>query len=156
MPRTNRFLPVVPCLLLVAGFLFVTTGARALQPIYAERSGIAIKGYDPVAYFTLGEATKGKSKISHTWKGAIWHFASTENRDLFIAEPRRYAPQYGGYCAYAVSRNSTASINPKAWKIVDDKLYLNFSPRIQKKWEKDIPGHIEAADQNWPKLLSGS
>lgn len=156
MTRTTRLPTLFPGLLTLAGFLFFAIAAQALQPINAERGGIAIKGYDPVAYFTLGEATKGKSKISHTWKGAIWYFATTENRDLFSENPRRYAPQYGGYCAYAVSNNSTASVNPKAWKIVDDKLYLNFNSRVQKKWEEDISGHIEAANQNWPLLLRGS
>lgn len=144
----------LPGMVLIAACL-LASGAQALQPINAERGGIAIKGYDPVAYFTASEATKGKSKISHTWNGAIWYFTSEENRDLFAEAPTEYAPQYGGYCAYAVSNGSTATVDPKAWKIVDGKLYLNFSSRIQKKWEADIPGHIEAADRNWPDLLAG-
>ena len=124
----------------------------ATPPIYAE-DGIAIDGTDPVAYFTDSAPVKGSSDFSHTYNGATWHFASAANRDTFAADLARYAPQYGGYCAYAVSEGSTASTTPKAWKIVDGKLYLNYSKRVQRRWEKDIPTRITNANANWPKVL---
>ncbi len=125
----------------------------ALDPVNKTRAGVAIKGYDAVAYFTQKAPVKGKAEFAHQWNGAEWRFASQEHLDKFKANPEQYAPQYGGYCAWAVAKNSTASIDPEAWRVVDGKLYLNYSKRIQKKWEKDIPGNIEKADGNWPKLL---
>lgn len=125
----------------------------ATPPIYAER-GIAIDGTDAVAYFTEGAPVEGKSKHSLSWNGATWHFSTAENRATFAADPTAYAPQYGGYCAYAVSEGYTASTVPHAWKIVDGKLYLNYSRRIQRKWERDIPGRIAAGNENWPKLIA--
>ncbi|WP_299408058.1 YHS domain-containing (seleno)protein [Acaryochloris sp. IP29b_bin.148] len=126
--------------------------ANAKPAIFAEE-GAAIRGYDPVAYFTDGGPVKGKSEFSYEWQGATWQFASAENRDSFSSNPKKYAPQYGGYCAWAVKEGTTAPIDPQAWKVVDGKLYLNYSLDIQKKWEADIPGHIAEADQNWPGVL---
>lgn len=120
--------------------------------VYAE-DGIAIDGTDPVAYFTQSKPVKGSPEITHSYMGATWHFSSMANRDTFAGAPARYAPQYGGYCAYAVSEGYTASTTPKAWKIVDGKLYLNYSKRIQRRWEKDIPARIANANANWPKVL---
>ncbi len=126
----------------------------AIDPINKSLFGnVAIKGYDPVAYFTDQKPVKGSKKFSTTWKEAKWFFVSQANLEAFIAEPEKYAPQYGGYCAWAVSQNSTAGIDPEAWKIVDGKLYLNYDKNIQKKWEQDIPGHIALANEHWPKLL---
>lgn len=129
---------------------------QAAAPTYAvfAEDGVAIKGADPVAYFTVGEYTPGSDEFTHDWEGATWQFASAENRDLFAANPEEYAPQYGGFCAYAVSQGGTAPIEPTAWKIVDGKLYLNFNDNIQERWSKDIPGHIAKADQNWPSVLA--
>ena len=87
------------------------------------------------------------------YDGAVWRFASAENREAFAANPVQYAPQYGGYCAWAVSQGYTASTDPEAWRIVDGKLYLNYSRSVQQKWEQDIPGNITAGDANWPKVL---
>ena len=127
---------------------------RAEKPVNATLFGVAIKGYDPVAYFTEGKARKGDSKFTHEWNGAKWHFASAAHRDAFVAAPEKYAPQYGGYCAWAVSQNYTANTDPEtAWKIVNGKLYLNYSRDVQKKWEQDVPGHIAKAEVNWPKIL---
>ena len=101
-----------------------------------------------------GEKTvKGKKDFSRKWKGATWYFSSAQNRDLFRDNPEKYAPKYGGYCAYAVSQGYTASIVPEAWRIVDGKLYLNYSKGVQQTWEQDIPGYIKLADKNWPRLL---
>ncbi len=121
--------------------------------IFTDNQSLAIRGTDPVAYFTEGEPVAGSAEFEHEWKGATWRFASAENRDLFVENPEQYAPQYGGYCAYAVANGYTASIDPEAWRIVDDKLYLNFSPRVQRLWQRDIPGHITQANANWPEAL---
>ncbi|MEM9161955.1 MAG: YHS domain-containing (seleno)protein [Cyanobacteria bacterium P01_F01_bin.4] len=117
-------------------------------------SGVAIRGADPVAYFNAGGYVAGSPNYTHEWGGATWQFSSAQNRDLFASNPTQYAPQYGGFCAWAVSRGYTAAIDPTAWKIVDGKLYLNFDARIQGRWAQDIPGNIARADQNWPGVLS--
>lgn len=140
-------------MVLVAGTAFAMLKPA---PVNASRWRGAIKGYDPVAYFTAGKPVKGASKYSYEWMGATWYFASPEHRDTFAKTPEKYAPQYGGYCAYAVSQGNVAAIDPRAWKIVAGKLYLNYSLRVQKLWEADIPGHIAHADDNWPKLLQGT
>ena len=114
--------------------------------------GVAIKGADPVAYFTSSQATQGNSAYQYSWQNTTWHFASQENLDLFKADPFKYAPQFGGYCAYAVSRGYTAAIDPDAWRIVDNKLYLNLSLSVRSLWESDVPGSIEKGNQNWPNL----
>ena len=124
-----------------------------LKPAIFAEDGVAIRGYDPVAYFTEGTPTKGSEEFEYEWLGAIWHFASAQNRDAFANEPNKFTPQYGGYCAWAVKEGYTAEIDPQAWKIVDGKLYLNFNKDVQKQWQQDIPGNIAKADQNWPGVL---
>jgi YHS domain-containing protein len=116
-------------------------------------SSTAVGGYDPVAYFTENKPVKGNSKISTEYKGAKWYFASPENRDKFVAAPTLYEPQYGGYCAWAVSQGKTASGDPQFWKVVNNKLYLNYDADVQKKWEANIPDFIQKANANWPKVL---
>lgn len=138
---------------LAAPLLGSRTVAAAKPAVYADE-GIAIDGSDPVAYFTEGRPVVGKADLTHDWMGVTWRFSSEENRAAFAANPESYAPQYGGYCAYAVSEGYTASTVPEAWKIVDGKLYLNYSRRIQRRWERDIPGRIAAANANWPSVLS--
>ena len=150
--KSNGWQAALGILVVVA--VLVPAVAMAVKPINSSLLRGAIKGYDPVAYFVQGEPVKGKGAHSYEWMGATWYFAGAENMELFAAEPEKYAPQYGGYCAYAVSQGYTAKIDPDAWKIVDDKLYLNFSLKVQKIWEKDIPGYIAAADVNWPQILS--
>ena len=108
-----------------------------------------------MAYFTQDKAIAGQPEFSHQWGNSTWYFASAEHRDLFASDPQKYAPEYGGFCAWAVSQNSTAPIDPEAWKIVNDKLYLNYNRSIQEKWAKDIPGNIAKADRNWPEILRG-
>ena len=114
--------------------------------------GVAIKGFDPVAYFTLGKAVEGSEAFSHEWLGATWHFASAEHRDLLAGKPAAYAPQYGGYCAQAVSEGRTAKIDPEAWHIVDGRLYLLYSKDARKSWRRDIPSRVAEADTNWPVI----
>ncbi len=117
------------------------------------KPGVAVAGYDPVAYFTQNKPVKGDASISLNHGGAQWHFSSAANRDAFKADPDKYAPQFGGYCAYAVSQGYTAKGEPEIWKIVDGKLYLNFSRGVQKTWQRDIPGYIVSAKANWPSVL---
>lgn len=121
-------------------------------PVFSTDEG-AIRGYDPVAYFSLGKPTRGSDQYRAQWQGATYSFASVENLQRFEADPAAYAPQYGGYCAYAVAQGATASTVPEAWTIVDGKLYLNYSTGVQQRWKKDIPGHIRAANANWPGVL---
>jgi len=126
--------------------------ASADPPIPAVNTehGWAIKGYDPVAYFTTGKPTPGMAQFTTTYKGATYRFASAENRARFIAGPEELVPQYGGYCAYAIAINKIADIEPDEWAIVNDKLYLNNGLLAQTLWSLDKPGNIARGDQNWP------
>ncbi len=135
------------------GVLFSAGELRAEKPVNTTFTGVAIKGYDPVAYFTAGKPMKGSSDFAYEWNGAEWRFASEGNRDAFKADPVKYAPQFGGYCAWAVSRGYTAGIDPDAWKIVNSRLYLNYSTKVQAQWSEDIPGNVAKAEENWPKIL---
>ena len=114
--------------------------------------GVAIDGYDTVAYFTDGRPVEGVEAHESDWNGATWRFASAANKALFDADPEKYAPQYGGYCAFAASKNAIADVDPEAWAVVDDKLYLNYSLNVQEIWREDVPGNITKADANWPGL----
>jgi YHS domain-containing protein len=113
---------------------------------------LAIEGTDPVAYFTEGRPVEGSSAYQHEWMGATWRFATAENLELFRADPERYAPQYGGYCAYAVANGYTAKIDPEAWRIEGGRLYLNYSTDVRALWEQDVPGNIAKGDRNWPEI----
>ena len=116
-------------------------------------SGVAIDDADAVAYFTEGRAVEGSPAFTHDWKGAEWRFASAANRDAFAADPERYAPQFGGYCAWAVSQGSTASIDREAWSVVDGKLYLNYSASVRDRWSQNVAGNIAKAEANWPGVI---
>lgn len=129
--------------------------SSAKPPVFADfRSKLALDGYDAVAYFKTGKPTQGVAQHAVSWNGATWHFASAENKAAFEASPQAFAPQYGGYCAWAVSEGYTAKGDPNIWRVVDGKLYLNYNASVQKGWEKDIPGRIAKGDKNWPKVLS--
>jgi YHS domain-containing protein len=114
----------------------------------------AIKGYDPVAYFKAGKAMKGNESFSYQWHNVTWYFSTKENRDIFASNPAKYAPQYDGYCAWAMASSRKAHTDPEVWKIVNGKLYLNCSKVAFEKWQKDIAGNIKKADVNWAKLSS--
>lgn len=116
--------------------------------------GVAVGGYDPVAYFEDGEPREGSEGITLEHAGATWRFASEANRSTFAANPERYAPGYGGYCAWAVSQGYLAKGDPMAWSIVNGRLYLNYDKRVRRTWERDIPGHVRQGDVNWPELLA--
>ena len=132
--------------------LFVTGAAMADAPIAAVNTehGLAIKGYDPVSYFTTGKPMPGLAQFSTTYKGATYRFASAENRNRFLAAPEQFLPQYGGYCAYAISLNKIADIDPDEWAIVNDKLYLNNNFFSQTLWSLNESGNIVKGDHNWP------
>lgn len=131
-------------------------------PVYADQqpvhtallSRVAVSGYDPVAYFTAGRPVRGAAEHRLTHAGFEYRFASAENLAAFRANPARYLPQYGGYCAWAVANGYTAPGNPQNWRIVDGRLYLNYNSEIQGRWERDIPGFIQRGNANWPSVLS--
>jgi YHS domain-containing protein len=131
--------------LLLAGFSSIAVGKSLADDV-------AIKGYDTVAYFKAGKALKGNESFAFPWHGMTWYFSTKENRDLFAASPEKYAPQYDGYCAWAMTESRKAITDPEVWKIVDGKLYLNCSKEAYEKWSRDIPGNIKKADTNWLKF----
>ena len=150
---TLSFRFTIALCLIAAGLV---AGAYAYQqsPVNVARGELALQGYDAVAYWTSRQPMKGSASFEHRWNGAVWRFSTAENRDQFVKEPARYAPEFGGYCAYAVSRGYTADVDPNAWRIVDGRLYLNYSKRVQKLWEEDVPGNIAKGRQNWPGVLA--
>jgi len=137
--------------ILLAG-LALAQGKAPVEPVFKDGSGLALKGYDPVSYFTANKAMKGSSEFTHQHMGVTYRFASAANRDLFAKEPGKYLPEYGGYCAWAVGHNYTAPADPEAWKIVNGKLYLNYNKDVQKKWMAEEASLIQKGDSNWPKL----
>lgn len=139
----------------LALFTALSPQVQAEDPIYTGVfSNKAVGGYDTVAYFTQGKPVEGKEEFQTTYKGAEWLFSSKEHLDMFTADPEKYAPQYGGYCAFALGFNeSLVSTSPKAWNITDGKLYLNYNKRIQKRWEDDKANLITEADALWPNIL---
>jgi len=138
-----------------------TSGSSATKstqnpPVYSDQ-GVAIRGADPVAYFSQSQgdnAIIGTPEHQLQWNGTTWYFSSAENRDKFAANPTQYAPQYGGYCAKAVSEGYIASVDPNAWRIYEGKLYLNYSKGVRAQWLRDIPGNIAKGDRNWPGVLN--
>jgi len=135
--------------------LLLTGMAFALDPIYTPwHNNLAIRGYDPVAYFEVNQAVEGREEFSYDWQGARWQFANAQHRQAFIDNPSVYAPQYGGYCAFAVANNKTASIEPEQFTIVEGKLYLNYNKKIQQQWLAQRSTLIQQADANWPALLA--
>jgi YHS domain-containing protein len=142
---TRIFLLSVTFISLLTGMITIASGATPEETV-------AIKGYDTVAYFTEGKALKGTEDFTFSWHGMRWFFLSRENRDLFAAGPEKYAPQYDGWCAWAMTEARKSVTDPEVWKIVDGKLYLNCSRAAYEKWSRDIPGHIKKADENWRKM----
>jgi YHS domain-containing protein len=148
--------------LLASGLLSLTldTAAWAAPPIntlkggvFGGRGDVAILGYDAVAYFSAGQPVKGDPRYVHEWMGAKWQFASATHRELFKADPAKYAPQYGGYCAYGVSQGHLVGIGSDKFKILDGKLYLNYDADVQATWLKDPAGYVRQADARFEALL---
>ena len=142
-------------LLSSVGVSFTAVAHAGKTKVYINSAtGIAINGYDPVAYFTQRKPVEGQAQFSTQWHGATWHFSSKANKAEFVAMPEKYAPQYGGYCAFAVAYNAIATTVPEAWSIVDNKLYLNNSIGVRTQWKSDPQGYISKADGNWPGVLN--
>lgn len=140
-------------LLIIAALAFVT----AVQT-YAQRSeifapgGKAIKGYDPVAFFKESKPVKGSDKFQYKWKEATWFFSSNENLEAFKTDPEKYAPQYGGYCAYGTSQGHKAPTQTDTWTVLNDKLYFNYNDKVKELWAKDQANLIKTADEKWPEV----
>lgn len=117
-----------------------------------QKDGVAINGYDVVAFFTKQAPTKGKAAFAHQWKNANWYFESQKNLDAFKAAPENYAPQYGGYCAFGTADGHKAPTEADTWTLVDGKLYFNYNIKVKSMWSKDTPAFIEKADKNWPAI----
>ncbi|MEE2877769.1 MAG: YHS domain-containing (seleno)protein [Pseudomonadota bacterium] len=146
---------------LFAALAISTLALATAGPAYADKkpvytgvfSNVAVEGHDAVAYFTEGKPVKGKEKFSTMHQGAEFRFSSAENLALFEADPEKYAPQFGGYCAWAVAQGDTAKGDADHWKIVDGKLYLNYNKKIQERWELNQAAFIDDANANWPTVL---
>jgi YHS domain-containing protein len=150
MTTFSRF--VTTAALLTLASVVATAGAQ--PAVNVSRHQLALRGYDAVAYRAGGGATPGQATFAYRWNGAVWKFSSAANRDAFAKNPAQYAPEFGGYCAYAVSRGYTADGDPNAWRIVDGRLYLNYSKRVQALWEEDIAGNIAKGRRHWPGVLT--
>lgn len=124
--------------------------AHAQQPEVFSKGNKAIRGYDPVAYFTDSKPMMGLDQFKLSYEGANWYFSSQKNLDLFQSNLSKYMPKYGGYCAFGLAGGYKAPVSPDAWKIVDDKLYLNYSKKVQEDWLADQAEMIKKADENWP------
>jgi YHS domain-containing protein len=133
-------------------FVFVLCVNGLLAQEVFMKSGVAIGGYDPVAYFKEGKAVEGKEDFKLDWKGASWHFSNADNLAEFKSNPEKYAPQFGGYCAYGTADNHKAPTQPDAWTIVGGKLYLNYNSEVMKIWREDQKNLIDQAVRNWPTV----
>jgi YHS domain-containing protein len=129
-------------------------GETAGGGAFYAREGVAIAGYDPVAYFLDGRPVKGSPEHRAEHKGSVFHFASRDHRDAFAADPARFAPQYDGFCAFGVARGYKAKIDPVAFSVVDGRLYLNYDVEVREEWGRDIPGFVAKADRNWPRVVT--
>jgi YHS domain-containing protein len=145
-----------PASILIKTFAIVVVAAfhatAAAAGEYFEKDGAAIRGYDPVAYFTEGKPVKGSPDYKAEYKGSTFHFGSKANRDAFAADPAKYAPQYGGFCAFGTAGGYKAATDPSAFTVVGNKLYLNYNQDVRKKWSSDIPGYVATADRKWPDV----
>jgi hypothetical protein len=151
--RVARLAFALPFLLAV--FIAQLTAEEAAK-VNAGPDKVAIKGYDTVAYFTVGQPTKGLSEFEHDWQGAKWRFATAKHRDLFARDPEKYAPRFGGFCAMGLGLGMQVGADPEAWAIVDGKLYLNYDKSALEEFKKDSPSHIAKAEANWEKLVQGN
>jgi hypothetical protein len=153
---TNAVLTIVTLLMSTLAVACAGTPEKASQTEAVEdlnlQMGVALRGYDAVGYFTENGAVMGDPDISYQWQGAIWQFSSVEHRTQFAAAPAQYAPQFGGYCAFAVAQGTTADGDPQQWAIVKDKLYVNNNAVAKKLWDQDRHGNIVSADRNWPLI----
>jgi YHS domain-containing protein len=136
----------------LTGVLMITVYCVAQKSPVFVHSNKAIRGYDPVAYFTEGKPVQGNDNITYKWNNASWYFSSQQNLDLFKANPEKYAPQYGGYCAFGLSNGYKAPTDADAWTIDNGKLYLNYNKDVREEWNKERKQRIDKADKNWPDV----
>ncbi|TKB26572.1 YHS domain protein [Desulfopila sp. IMCC35006] len=141
--------------IIFAFFLLLSAASDGIAAEKSPEGDVAIKGYDPVAYFLVGKAVKGHQSLTTAWHNLTWHFQNKKHLELFKTNPEKYAPQYDGFCAWAMTEKRKAVTDPEVWKIVNEKLYLNCSQAAYEKWSKDIPGNIKKADANWIQFTSG-
>ena len=134
-----------------AALAMLLLASTAYAGDYFEKDGVALRGHDPVAYFTDNKATKGLPEHKAAFKGSTFYFASKANRDAFAANPDKYAPQYGGYCAFGMANGYKAATDPTAFSVVNGKLYLNYNRDVQKMWTADVPSFVDKADRVWPE-----
>lgn len=132
--------------------LFLSVDVHAQKAEIFQKDGAAIRGFDPVAFFAENKPVKGDEKISYEWKGAQWLFSSGSNMERFKKDPEKYAPQYGGYCAYGMADGHKAPTETDTWTIIDNKLYFNYNRKVKELWSKDTNGYIKKANANWPEL----
>lgn len=157
-PRRSLLSALGALTMIVGGALFAGHALIGADPVRAadrvdlnvEDDGLMLHGYDPVAYFTDGTPTEGSAELSATHDGATYHFASAANRDRFLADPEKYMPAYGGFCAFGTAMGRKFDGDPHVWQIVDGRLYLNLNEKVQSRWEKNPAGFITTADHNWP------
>jgi len=135
----------------ISSLLFIFSSLSFAGEQYTKR-GYAVSGYDPVAYFTIGEPTKGDKNISAEWNDVKWLFSTEEHKNLFLANPEKYAPAYDGHCAFAAGIGKKVSAKPTLWKIIDDRLFLNFSKAANKRWLDNPESYIKDGDENWKEL----
>ena len=140
--------------MLTAAVLWISGFTGTLAGDYFERDGVAIDGYDPVAYITEQKPVKGSPEFQSVHRGSTFQFASAAHRDVFAAEPDKYAPQYGGYCAYGMAKGYKAKIDPAAFSVIRGTLYLNYSDAVRSRWLSDVSGYIQQADANWPVVMT--
>ena len=154
---------VVPSLLALALLGASAAGELNLAAAYDETSmsminvedgNVILHGYDPVAYFTMAKPVKGDASLSVEYDGATYHFASAENMKMFQAEPAKFAPAFGGFCAMGVALGKKLDVDPSVFEVVDGKLYLNVNADVKKKWVQDIPGNIKTANDTWPTIMN--
>lgn len=153
MTITSLTIKILICSLFAS---LVLTASNSIATDNLSSGDVAIKGYDPVAYFLIGKAIQGDQSLSVPWRNMTWHFQNKEHMELFTTNPEKYAPQYDGFCAWAMTEKRKAVTDPEVWKIINGKLYLNCSLTAYEKWSRDIPGNIKKADANWVQLSSGN
>lgn len=148
----RSFIALAAAAVFAASFMSLSPTTAAGPDVNATVTGLALRGYDPVAYFTDGKPVMGDFTITAEHNGVTYRFASEKHKALFVKSPTKYLPQYGGFCAFGTAQGYKVDGDPNVWKIVDDKLYLNLAPPVAERWLADVLGHIKSADGNWPGI----
>ncbi len=155
MNKRKKILGAVVISLILIGFVFAKS--NRISPLFLGHdevstpmfSDLALEGHDPVAYFTEEKAVLGSSSHEFEWRNAKWHFSSEANKSAFMAEPEKYAPQFGGYCAFAVSKGFTAKAEINCFEMVEDRLFLFNAEEVRNQWKDKIDENLLLARENW-------